>query len=139
MAVICNNDFSKFILLKEYRPALKKIHYTLPGGGINKLETPQQCIKREVLEEISIKCKKYKFLGQIINNGSYHFGEDCVFLATVDFDNIKIYPNKEEYILGYEIFEWKKFMEKEYRKIKISGVLSALMLAYIYLKKNELV
>jgi 8-oxo-dGTP pyrophosphatase MutT (NUDIX family) len=111
----------------------------LPGGGIEKGETPLNCIKREIFEEISIKCKNYKFIGQIINNGSYHFGEDCVYLATADIENMLIVANKKEYILGYEIFEWERFMKKEYKNIRISGVLSALMLAYINIKKSSLI
>jgi len=45
--------------------------WEFPGGKIEKKETPEQCLKREVKEEININIKINKFLGKIKHEYSH--------------------------------------------------------------------
>jgi|JFJP01.1.fsa_nt_gi 8-oxo-dGTP pyrophosphatase MutT (NUDIX family) len=59
LAVIVNED-NKFLLLKrgEEAPWMPE-KWSLVGGGIEKGETPQKAIEREILEETSLKIKEF--------------------------------------------------------------------------------
>jgi len=137
IAVISDFNYERFLILKEYRPSLQGEFYTLPGGRIEEGEAPLACLKRELKEETDISCSDFIFLGKTINNGNYHFGEDIVYLALVNFEKIDINVKNEELIMGFEIVDWKTFFEKKYQEVRISGVFSALMLAYIYLTTQK--
>ncbi|MEN8264827.1 MAG: NUDIX hydrolase [Nitrospirota bacterium] len=56
----------KFILLRQYRPAVEDYTYELPSGHIEKGETPGQAVIREVEEETSCRAGKVTFLGELI-------------------------------------------------------------------------
>lgn len=53
-ALVLTED-SKVILEKIYRPGPEKILFELPGGGLEKGESPTEGIKRELLTEIGYK------------------------------------------------------------------------------------
>jgi 8-oxo-dGTP diphosphatase len=46
------NDEGKFLLLKEHNE-----FWELPGGGLDFNETPQECIERELKEEMGVGAK----------------------------------------------------------------------------------
>lgn len=48
------NDKNKILLLKRDHP-IKKIYWDIPGGRVQKGETPLQTLKREVKEETGLK------------------------------------------------------------------------------------
>jgi 8-oxo-dGTP pyrophosphatase MutT (NUDIX family) len=59
VAVIVNND-NKFLLLKRGKEApWMPSKWSLVGGGIEKDESPQQAIEREILEETGLEMKKF--------------------------------------------------------------------------------
>jgi len=69
---------NQILLIKN--PSAK--HWSLPGGHIEKGETPEQCIIRELKEELDLSINKTEFkLGEYIsdNEGKY----DTVFIFVV--------------------------------------------------------
>ena len=58
------------VLITRRKPDEKLPGYwEFPGGKIEKDETPQQCIERELFEELGIKSKA----GKIIAESEYHY------------------------------------------------------------------
>lgn len=51
ICVLALTEKNEVILAKQYRPGPKKVLLELPGGGIEKGETPEEAIARELLEE----------------------------------------------------------------------------------------
>lgn len=51
VCVLAITSDKKVVLVKQYRPGPQKIISDLPGGGVDKVETPLEAIKRELLEE----------------------------------------------------------------------------------------
>ena len=52
----------EIIMVKQYRYALKKETLEIPAGKIDKGESPEECIKRELVEETGFKAKFIKWL-----------------------------------------------------------------------------
>jgi ADP-ribose pyrophosphatase len=68
----------RIMVLRCYRHAIGEVTLTMPGGMIEKGESPLEGIKREFLEETGYKAKEWKSLGTFIGNstrgcGTYHF------------------------------------------------------------------
>ncbi len=51
VCVLALTKHQEVIMAKQFRPGPKKILLELPGGGIEKGETPEEAIRRELLEE----------------------------------------------------------------------------------------
>ncbi|MCC7436298.1 NUDIX domain-containing protein [Candidatus Nomurabacteria bacterium] len=77
---------SRAIILFENKILLVKNinlpYWTIPGGGINKNETPEQCLYRELKEELGIKVNSVEYqLGQY--KSSIEGKRDKIFIFVV--------------------------------------------------------
>lgn len=68
----------KIMVLRCYRHAIGEVTLTMPGGMIEKGESPLEGVKREFLEETGFVAKEWKPLGTFVGNstrecGTYHF------------------------------------------------------------------
>ena len=68
---------NKVILVKQFRPGPQKVLLDLPGGAVDKSETPLDAIKRELLEE-SGYAGDFQFITESVFNAysgavCYHF------------------------------------------------------------------
>jgi len=52
----------KVLLARQYRLFSKNLSYEIPGGQVNKKESPMVAARRECLEETGFLCKKLKLL-----------------------------------------------------------------------------
>jgi len=53
------------VMMRQFRPALKKYIYELPAGTLDPHESAAACARRELLEETGLKAKKLTKLGSI--------------------------------------------------------------------------
>lgn len=63
--VIFSND--RFVLLKNERD-----EWELPGGKLELGETPEECLRREIIEELRLDIK----IGALLDTWVYHIYED---------------------------------------------------------------
>ena len=66
VTVLARTKDNKIIVLKQYRPAIEDYTYELPSGHMEKGETPEQAIVRELKEETSCSAENITFLGEVI-------------------------------------------------------------------------
>ena len=55
--IIVKNEVNEILFVKQYRPGVGKSVYELPGGMVEKKETPIIAAKRELKEETCIQVK----------------------------------------------------------------------------------
>lgn len=83
-SVIFNKDYSKILLIKQYGRDIN----ILVAGYVNKKETLEEALKREVLEEVNLKVLDFKF------NESKYFEKSnsliCNFITSVEDENFKL-------------------------------------------------
>ena len=72
----------KIIVLRCYRHAIGEVTLTMPGGMIEKGESPLEGIQREFLEETGYKAKEWGSLGSFIGNSTRGCGTYHLFFST---------------------------------------------------------
>lgn len=65
-SVIARTPEGKFILAKQYRPGPGRIVHDLPGGVVESGESPEQAIRRELLEETGYEADTFEPVGVFI-------------------------------------------------------------------------
>ncbi len=75
-------NFSEIILVKQYRYSVKDFVLEIPAGTIEKGETPEESIKRELQEEINYKPGKLEKLGWVYLTPGYSNEKIHLFKAT---------------------------------------------------------
>jgi argininosuccinate lyase len=83
--VIENNDKILFI-----RNVYGKRRWTFPGGTINKNESPENAVRREVKEEVGLDIVDLKFLGDFLSEAEYKRDKIYCFSAKSSQTELKI-------------------------------------------------
>ncbi len=73
---------SEILLVKQYRYPVGNYTLEIPAGTIEEGETPENCIKRELQEEINYKPGKLKSLGWVYLTPGYSNEKIHLFEAT---------------------------------------------------------
>ncbi len=76
--------------------------WEFPGGKLEKGETPHECLKRELLEELSVKAE----IGSFIGASTYEYPEKSICLSAY-FVSIKDKPVLKE----HEALAWVFYSE----------------------------
>lgn len=72
---------NKVILIKQYRHAAEEVILEIPGGCIDPGETPEEAVKRELLEETGYEFDSIEPLGSLYANPSTAGNKTFSFLA----------------------------------------------------------
>lgn len=70
------------IMEKQYRYAVDKELYEIPAGTLEKGESPEECAKRELIEETGYSAGKLEFLGRCYMTPGYCTEMIHFFVAT---------------------------------------------------------
>ncbi|MBS7658955.1 MAG: NUDIX hydrolase [Candidatus Bathyarchaeia archaeon] len=62
VALIPINNNGKLIMINQYRHSAQEVLLEIPAGTMEKNETPEECAKRELLEETGYEAKELKKL-----------------------------------------------------------------------------
>lgn len=61
--VLATTADQRIILVRQFRPALGKYTLEFPAGGIDPGESPEEAVRRELLEETGFRCGEVESLG----------------------------------------------------------------------------
>ncbi|MCL0046871.1 O-acetyl-ADP-ribose deacetylase [Thermodesulfovibrionales bacterium] len=72
----------KVVLVKQFRQAIKEVIYEIPAGRLEDGEEPQECIERELVEEIGYRAEKVELLMSYCASPGYSNEIIHIFRAT---------------------------------------------------------
>ena len=112
----------RIILIQQYgRP-----HYILPAGYIDKGETAEHAVRRELMEELGLEAESLRFLGS-------HYYEPSETLML----NFLVTVTQHEARPNYEVDSWRWFPMEEARTIVRPGGLAERLLRDLYGEYKE--
>jgi len=79
--IIGINDDNMILLIKQYRFGTETVELEIPGGIVEKNETPKEAAIREMKEETGFKMKKLTELGKVNANPAFMNNKVYTFLA----------------------------------------------------------
>lgn len=82
VAVVVIDAEDNVLLVKQYRKAVEKFLLEIPAGGIDPGESAEECVRRELQEEIGFLPRKIKRLGGFYSAPGYCTEYLYLFLAT---------------------------------------------------------
>lgn len=82
VAILAINEKQEVLLVKQWRHAIKKETYDLPGGAVDSGEKPQSAAIREFGEETGYSAKKWKKIIEYYPDSGKHGDVKYVFLAS---------------------------------------------------------
>lgn len=80
VCILAITSENKVVLVRQFRPGPKKILNELPGGYIDKDETPEQAASRELLEETGYKGKA-KLVSKVLDCAYSTMERYCVVVT----------------------------------------------------------
>lgn len=66
VTVLANTLDDRFLLVRQYRPAVEDYTFELPSGHVERGETPDQAAVRELEEETNCRANGVRLLGKLV-------------------------------------------------------------------------
>lgn len=124
-------------LVRQYRYTLKRDSVELPAGYIEDNETPLQAAKRELAEEVGLKAKNWKKIGEMYMTGSIFNGTHVYFVAT-GFKKVRVAPDSTEEITIEKIPIRKVLQMISEQKFDICSSAVAILMADNLLREGQI-
>ncbi|WP_069649496.1 NUDIX hydrolase [Caloranaerobacter ferrireducens] len=100
VAIIAVTEEDELVLVKQFRKAVEKTLLELPAGKLEIGEEPEECAKRELLEETGFTAKEIKYLCEFYTSPGFCNEKMYLFLAKGLIKG-KSNPDNDEYIEVY--------------------------------------
>lgn len=139
--IICWKDKVLLFLRDDKHDIPAPNRWQLPGGGLEKDETPESCIKRELKEEVSHIPKDLRFFTKIkMPDGSHVYiyyafvgdreakyfkkgkyeGQDVSFFTLDEMEKLSLTPTLRNYLKGNRKALSKAILNKSFTNFKIN-------------------
>lgn len=79
--VVATTAAGRFVLVRQYRFGSRSLTLEVPGGMVDRGETPEQGARRELLEECGYAAARWSYLGAVQANPAIHDNLLHMFLA----------------------------------------------------------
>ena len=114
VSVVAINDKNEIYIAKQYRFAVKRVTYELPGGGVDEGEDPMVAAKRELEEEIGIQAEKVEYLFKAFPSPAFDVHTVYTYFATGITDTKQNLDEDEDiHIITMDFDEFCKKVEDE--------------------------
>jgi ADP-ribose pyrophosphatase len=90
-------DEDKIILIRQFRPVIRRYIWELPAGTLNKNETIKNSAQRELIEEIGYKAKALREVGWVYTTPGFTTEKIHIFIAE-NLTRLKTEHEKDEVI-----------------------------------------
>ena len=84
-------------LVCQYRAAFDRVILELPAGRLEPGEPPEECARRELLEETGLRAGSFKLLSSVMSSPGYSDEVLHIYLAT-DLDSGEADPDEGEFL-----------------------------------------
>ena len=126
---------TEVLLIKQYRHAIREFIWEIPAGTLDPRESPMNCAKRELIEEIGYSADDWHQLGTITPLPGYSDERIHIFLAS------ELQPAKQDLdadeMLNVHKMEFSAALQMILTgEISDGKTISGLFLAFNWLKKN---
>ena len=81
-AIVPLLDDHRVVMIKQYRHAVGQFIWEVPAGTLNPGESPIECARRELPEEVGYRAHSFRALGEIFPVPGYSDEHIHIFLAT---------------------------------------------------------
>ncbi len=90
-------DEDTLVLVRQYRHPVSKVLVEIPAGTLRSGEDAEECIKRELVEEIGYRPGKLEYLLTLYLAPGYSSEVAHIYLAT-DLMEVGVNPDEDEFI-----------------------------------------
>ncbi len=97
VGIVPINKKNQVILVKQYRYPISKVLIEIPAGKLDKLETPIECAKRELEEEVGVIGTNFQLLAKIYTSPG--FSDELMYIYMItDFIEQGNNPEHDEFL-----------------------------------------
>jgi ADP-ribose pyrophosphatase len=127
VAVLAFADSNRIVMVSQYRYPVGKLTLEIPAGKLDKNETPESCVRRELEEETGFRAKKIKKLVSYWPTPAFS-NEIIHIYAAFGLAETKKSPDEDEFI-GHCVINFKDALKRvKNGHIKDSKTIIAILL-----------
>jgi ADP-ribose pyrophosphatase len=127
---------TEVVLIKQYRHAIREFIWEIPAGTLDPRESPINCAKRELIEEIGYSANDWHQLGTITPLPGYSDERIHIFLAS-DLRTAEQHLDEDE-MINVKVIKFDEALKMILKgEISDGKTISGLFLAFNWLKKNR--